>query len=235
MKRLILLFVILICSLNYGFGNKIKYKQYVLGMKLYLKGDYASAVKEFNRLIKFSDVRSGSFLKNSSNFVIGMAFYELKNFSSALEYFKQVRDGSRGTEAGVVAGYWYVATLQQLGRLRSALYHYNLFLKKNVNHSLADDALYGIGLVYFRAERYEKSREKFQAVLDYYPKSGKADATEAMVMFLRIMEIRLNGFQSNGITVLASKVSVKEDELMGTSKNSTLESFLLLCMPTIPI
>jgi len=216
MKKRILIIVILICSISSVFANRIKYKQYALGIKLYLKGDYNSAVKEFQRLINFSDVRSDSFLRNSSDFMVGMAFYESKKYASALEFFRRVRDNYKGNKVSVVANYWYAATLQNLGRLRAALYYYNLFLKKYSDHSLADDALYGIGMVYFRAERFEKAREKFQAVLDYYPKSGKADAAEAMVMFIRIMDSRLRGLQINGkstyLPLISSEAKKKLNE-----------------------
>ncbi len=101
-----------------------------------------------------------------------MNAYNNKEYAKANDLFQKffsdykITDGQYAT-----AKYFSADALMNMGEFNAAAAGFEFFVNNFKWSSFRDDALYKLGLIYYKNSEYDKSRERFKELIDEYPES----------------------------------------------------------------
>lgn len=143
-----------------------------LSMRLFNRGMYREAVKEFTTLadmINYSEMYFVYFWR-------GNAYFRLEEYTAALtDYEKAARSSFTPSEYKLKAQFNIIAAYNALALPEECEKATERFLLDYPNASVNDEALFFRANAYFAAERYWEARERFNFFLHAYPHSARVE------------------------------------------------------------
>jgi soluble lytic murein transglycosylase len=142
------------------------------GYNLFKAFDYNGALDEFDKILK-SDIyeQASTDLKSRTVFRAGMAYYNLREYSTARDYLKRSYDEFPGARLAPDSLYFLGRALTNTGESETAVDTYLKLVERYPASNLADDALYRIGRIYFTQQDMEKAMEYLHLAVERYPQS----------------------------------------------------------------
>ncbi len=133
---------------------------YAQGAVHYQEGEYEKAISCFMRCEQDMAV-GGTFLSRynlsgleNPSYNLGLCYYKLKKYKSALPYFRECEDNLFQSEV-----------LYNLKRFKEAEKCY----KNSLDGQYKREAIYGLGWTYYKLNKWNKAREFFQTFYTLYP------------------------------------------------------------------
>ena len=148
-----------------------------IGYSNYFSGNYLAAAEAFQKII---DAYPNASLSADAYLRLGDSFYYDKDYERALGVYEKAASkfstGYGGKEDSVVAyaTYQSAESNYRLGRFEDAIEKFRALLDKYPNSSLAPDAQYAIGWVYFSQKQYSQAIAEFDKVTTNYPNNPSA-------------------------------------------------------------
>lgn len=166
----------------YNLFNKIVCRNYSLipevefsKAQCYIKtGESEKALGIMEQLISNYE---GYHLSGRFNYCIGLILYHQKRNSEALDFFSKVDTPQ--------ALFYSAKCLESDGRFLPAISIFKDIIKKHRKSGLADDAMYNLGMVFYKMKEYVPAAASFINLLDAYPKNPYAPYARLMLGLCR--------------------------------------------------
>lgn len=148
-----------------------------IGYSNYFLGDFIAAAAAFQ---KFIDSYPSSSLSSDAILRLGDCYYYNKNYERSLGVYDNAvlkfSTGNGGKTDSIIAYAVYQSGESEywLGRFQDAIGKFQSLLAKFSNSSMAPDAQYAIGWVYFLQKQYSQAIGEFDKVTTNYPNSPTA-------------------------------------------------------------